>query len=103
MQTICLGYFIRVFREQEHLLPLKLARCSTLTKHIKQTIGGWTNRETTYLSTLESAFRVEDKEQIGKFMIKQIAYQLVNETHCKDILIAADDEVKFLDNKLIDG
>jgi hypothetical protein len=52
---------------------------------------------------MESAFRVEDKEQIGKFMIKQIAYQLVNETHCKDILIAADDEVKFLDNKLIDG
>jgi hypothetical protein len=51
------------------------------------------------LPIIAKTFNVDEKELIIKFMSKQVAYQLVNEKYAKDILTAAEQEIKYLTKK----
>ena len=97
MQTEKLCDYIRQLREQANMPLRKLAALldidqSTLSKleRGERPIG----RQ--MLPIIAKTFNVNEKELIVKFMSKQLAYQLADEKYAKDILIAAEAEIKFL-------
>jgi hypothetical protein len=47
------------------------------------------------LPIIAKTFKVDEKELVIKFMSKQVAYQLADEKYAKDILIAAEEEIKY--------
>lgn len=97
MQKEKFGDYIRRLREQAEMPLRKLAALldidqSTLSKLERGERP--VNRQ--MLPILAKTFNLDEKELIVKFMSKQVAYQLANEKYAKDILIAAEVEIKFL-------
>lgn len=91
-----LGYFIRQLREQAEMPLRKLAALldidqSTLSKLERGERP--INRQ--ILPIIAKTFSVDEKELVIKFMSKQVAYQLAEEKYAKDILVAAEEEIKY--------
>lgn len=100
MQTENIGDFIRKLREQAEMPLRKLAALldidqSTLSKLER----GERPVSRQMLPIIAKTFKVDEKELIVRFMSKQIAYQLADEKYSKDILIAAEEEIKYLTKK----
>jgi HTH-type transcriptional regulator, competence development regulator len=96
MQTDNFGDYIRQLREQAEMPLRKLAALldidqSTLSKLERG--GRPVSRQ--MLPIIAKTFKVNEKELIVKFMSKQVAYQLADEEYAKDILIAAEEEIKY--------
>ena len=97
MSTENLGEFIRLLREKSGMPLRKLAAIldidqSTLSKleRGERPVGRH------MLPIIANTFKVDEKELIVKFMSKQVAYQLAGEKYIKDILLAAEEEIKYL-------
>ena len=91
-----LGDYIRQLREQAEMPLRKLAALldidqSTLSKLERGERP--INRQ--MLPIIAKTFNVDEKELVIKFMSKQIAYQLAEEKYAKDILVAAEEEIKY--------
>lgn len=100
MQTENLGDHIRQLREQAEMPLRKLAALldidqSTLSKLER----GERPVSRQMLPIIAKTFKVDEKELVIKFMSKQVAYQLADEKYAKDILIAAEEEIKYLTKK----
>ena len=97
MQTENMGDYIRQLREQAEMPLRKLAALldidqSTLSKLERGERP--VNRQ--MLPIIAKTFKVDEKELIVKFMSKQVAYQLADEKFAKEILIAAEVEIKYV-------
>jgi HTH-type transcriptional regulator, competence development regulator len=97
MQTENIGDYIRQLREQAEMPLRKLAALldidqSTLSKLERGERP--VNRQ--MLPIIAKTFKVDEKELVVKFMSRQLAYQLVGEKYVKDILIAAEEEIKYI-------
>lgn len=95
-----LGDYIRQLREQAEMPLRKLAALldidqSTLSKLERGERP--INRQ--MLPIIAKTFNVDEKELIVKFMSKQVAYQLAEEKYTKDILVAAEEEIKYQSKK----
>lgn len=91
-----LGDYIRQLREQAEMPLRKLAALldidqSTLSKLERGERP--INRQ--MLPIIAKTFNVDEKELVINFMSKQVAYQLAEEKYVKDILIAAEEEIKY--------
>jgi transcriptional regulator with XRE-family HTH domain len=91
-----LGDYIRQLREQAEMPLRKLAALldidqSTLSKLERGERP--INRQ--MLPIIAKTFNVDEKELVIKFMSKQVAYQLAEEKYAKDILVAAEEEIKY--------
>lgn len=100
MKTENLGEHIRHLREQAEMPLRKLAAIldidqSTLSKLER----GERPVSRQMLPIIAKTFEIDEKELIIKFMSKQVAYQLAEEEYAKDILIAAEAEIKYLVKK----
>lgn len=100
MQTENLGDYIRQLREHAEMPLRKLAALldidqSTLSKLER----GERPLNRQMLPIIAKTFNVDEKDLIIKFMSKQVAYQLVDEKYAKDILTAAEQEIKYLTKK----
>jgi HTH-type transcriptional regulator, competence development regulator len=100
MKTAKLGDYIRQLREQAEMPLRKLAALldidqSTLSKLER----GERPVSRQILPIIAKTFSVSEKELIVKFMSKQVAYQLINEEYAKEILVAAEQEIKLITNK----
>lgn len=100
MQTENIGDYIRHLREQAEMPLRKLAALldidqSTLSKLER----GERPVSRQMLPVIAKTFNVDEKDLIIKFMSKKVAYQLVDEKYAKDILIAAEQEIKYLIKK----
>lgn len=51
------------------------------------------------LPIIANTFRIDEKELVVRFMSKRVAYQLADEEYARDILIAAEEEIKYLTNR----
>lgn len=97
MQTENLGDYIRQLREQAEMPLRKLAAIldidqSTLSKLER----GERPVSRQMLPLIAKTFKVDEKDLVIRFMSKQVAYKLADEKYAKDILIAAEEEIKFL-------
>jgi len=95
-----IGVYIRQLREQEKMPLRKLAALldidqSTLSKLER----GERPVSRQMLPVIAKTFKLEEKELVVKFMSKQVAYQLVDEKYAKDILIAAEEEIKYFKSR----
>lgn len=95
-----LGDYIRKLREQAEMPLRKLAALldidqSTLSKLERGERP--INRQ--MLPIIAKTFNVDEKELIVKFMSKQVAYQLAEEKYAIDILVAAEEEIKYHSKK----
>ncbi len=100
MQTKNIGVYIRQLRENAQMPLRKLAALldldqSTLSKLERGERP--VNRQ--MLPIIAKTFEVDEKELIVKFMSQQVAYQLADEKYAKDILIAAEEEIKYITQK----
>lgn len=100
MQMENVGDYIRQLRERAQMPLRKLAALldidqSTLSKLERGERP--VNRQ--MLPVIAKTFKVDEKELIIKFMSKQVAYQLANEKYAKDILMAAEEEIKYITKK----
>ncbi len=91
-----LGDYIRQLREQAEMPLRKLAALldidqSTLSKLERGERP--INRQ--MLPIIAKTFNVDEKELVIKFMSKQVAYQLAEEKYAKEILVAAEEEIKY--------
>lgn len=96
MQSENIGEYIRQLREKENMPLRKLAALldidqSTLSKLERGERP--VNRQ--MLPIIAKTFKIDEKEIVIKFMSKQVAYQLADEKYAKDILIAAEEEIKY--------
>lgn len=97
MQINNTGLYIRQLRENAQMPLRKLAALldidqSTLSKLERGERP--VNRQ--MLPIIAKTFMVDEKELIVRFMSKQLAYQLLDEKYAKDILIAAEEEIKYI-------
>ena len=97
MQTDSLGDYIRQLREKAEMPLRKLAALldidqSTLSKLER----GERPVSRQMLPIIAKTFKVDEKELVVKFMSRQVAYQLAGEKYVKDILIAAEEEIKYI-------
>lgn len=97
MEMENLGEYFRQLREQADMPLRKLAAIldidqSTLSKLERGERP--INRQ--LLPTIAKTFKIDEKELIVKFMSKQVANQLANEKYAKDILMAAEAEIKYM-------
>lgn len=95
-----LGDYIRQLREQAEMPLRKLAALldidqSTLSKLER----GERPINRHMLPIIAKTFNVDEKELVIKFMSKQVAYQLAEEKYAKDILVAAEEEIKYQSKK----
>jgi HTH-type transcriptional regulator, competence development regulator len=95
-----LGDYIRQLREQAEMPLRKLAALldidqSTLSKLERGERP--INRQ--MLPIIAKTFNVDEKELVVKFMSKQVAYQLAEEKYAKEILVAAEEEIKYQSKK----
>jgi transcriptional regulator with XRE-family HTH domain len=95
-----IGVYIRQLRERENMPLRKLAALldidqSTLSKLERGERP--VNRQ--MLPIIAETFKLEEKELVVKFMSKQVAYQLADEKYAKDILIAAEEEIRYVKSK----
>ena len=100
MQAENISDYIRQLREQAEMPLRKLAALldidqSTLSKLERGDRP--VNRQ--MLPIIARTFNVDEKELVIKFMSKQVAYQLADEKYAKDILIAAEEEIKYINKK----
>jgi transcriptional regulator with XRE-family HTH domain len=100
MQAENISDYIRQLREQAEMPLRKLAALldidqSTLSKLERGDRP--VNRQ--MLPIIARTFNVDEKELVIKFMSKQVAYQLADEKYAKDILIAAEEELKYMTKK----
>ena len=100
MQTENLGDYIRRLREHAKMPLRKLAALldidqSTLSKLERGERP--INRQ--MLPVIAKTFNVDEKELVVRFMSRQVAYQLADEKYAKDILIAAEEEIKYQTKK----
>ncbi|MDP2334914.1 MAG: helix-turn-helix transcriptional regulator [Bacteroidota bacterium] len=100
METKNLSDYIRQLREQADMPLRKLAALldidqSTLSKLERGERP--INRQ--MLPIIAKTFNVDEKELVIRFMSKQVAYQLVDEKYAKDILLAAEEEIKYIKNQ----
>jgi transcriptional regulator with XRE-family HTH domain len=100
MQTENIGDYIRKLREQAEMPLRKLAALldidqSTLSKLERGERP--VNRQ--MLPIIAKTFNVDEKVLVIKFMSKHVAYQLADEKYAKDILIAAEEEIKYITKK----
>ena len=56
-------------------------------------------KKTTQRTIIAKTFKVDEKELVIKFMSKQVAYQLADEKFAKEILVAAEQEIKYINKK----
>jgi transcriptional regulator with XRE-family HTH domain len=92
-----LGNYIRQLRELEEMPLRKLAAIldidqSTLSK-LERGERPVTRK---MLPLIANTFNVDEKELVIKFMSVQVAHQLAEEKYAKEILIAAEEEIKYL-------
>lgn len=97
MQTENIGDYIRQLRGQAEMPLRKLAALldidqSTLSKLERGERP--VNRQ--MLPIIAKTFNVDEKELVVKFMSRQVAYQLADEKYVKDILIATEEEIKYI-------
>ena len=97
MQTENLCDYIRQLREQAEMPLRKLAAIldidqSTLSKLERGERP--INRQ--MIPIIAKTFNVDEKELVIRFMSRQVAYQLADEVFAKDILIAAEEEIKYI-------
>lgn len=97
MQTEKIGDYIRHLREQAEMPLRKLAALldidqSTLSKLER----GERPVSRQMLPIIAKTFKVDEKKLVITFMSKQVAYQLADEKYAKDILIAAEEEIKYI-------
>lgn len=97
MQTENIGDYIRQLRERANMPLRKLAALldidqSTLSKLER----GERPVSRQMLPIIAKTFNVEEKELIIKFMSKQVVNQLLEEKYAKEILIVAEQEIKYL-------
>lgn len=97
METKNLSDYIRQLREQADMPLRKLAALldmdqSTLSKLERGERP--INRQ--MLPIIAKTFNVDEKELVIRFLSKQVAYQLVDEEYAKDILLAAEEEIKYI-------
>ena len=102
MKTENLGEYIRHLKEQAEMPLRKLAAIldidqSTLSKLER----GERPVSRQMLPIIAKTFNIDEKELIIRFMSKQVAYQLAEEKYAKDILIAAEAEIKYLVKKYV--
>jgi len=100
MQTENLGDCIRQLREQAEMPLRKLAALldidqSTLSKLER----GERPLSRQMLPIIAKTFKADEKELVVKFMSKQIAYQLADEKYSKEILMAVEEEIKYITKK----
>jgi transcriptional regulator with XRE-family HTH domain len=100
METKNLSDYIRQLREHADMPLRKLAALldidqSTLSKLERGERP--INRQ--MLPIIAKTFNVDEKELVIRFMSKQVAYQLVDEKYAKDILLAAEEEIKYIKNQ----
>ena len=100
METKNLSDYIRQLREQADMPLRKLAALldidqSTLSKLERGERP--INRQ--MLPIIAKTFNVDEKELVIRFMSKQVAYQLVDEKYAKDILLAVEEEIKYIKNQ----
>jgi len=98
MQTENLGDYIRQLREQAGNAFTKTCCIARLRpKHIKSKLErGERPVSRQMLTIIAKTFKVDEKELVIKFMSKQVAYQLADEKYAKDILMAAEEQIKYL-------
>lgn len=100
MITENIGDYIRKLREEANMPLRKLAALldidqSTLSKLER----GERPVSRQMLPIIAKTFKVNEKELVVKFMSKQVAYQLAQEKYAKDILLAAEIEIKYAKSK----
>lgn len=92
-----LGVYIRQLRENANM-PLR--KLSALLDIDQSTLSKLERGERPItrqmLPIIAKTFNVDEKELVVKFMSKQVAYQLVDEKYIKDILLAVEQEIKYL-------
>jgi transcriptional regulator with XRE-family HTH domain len=93
MQTENLGDHIRQLREQAEMPLRKLAALLDIDQ---STLSKLERGERPVGRQIAKTFKVDEKELVIKFMSKQVAYQLADEKYAKDILIAAEEEIKYI-------
>lgn len=96
MQSENIGEYIRQLREKENMPLRKLAALldidqSTLSKLERGERP--VNRQ--MLPIIAKTFKIDEKVLVIMFMSKQVAYQLADEKYAKDILIAAEEQIKY--------
>lgn len=101
MQTENIGDYIRQLREKANMPLRKLAALldidqSTLSKLER----GERPISRQMLPIIAKTFNVEEKELIIRFMSKQVVNQLLEEEYAKEILMAAEQEIKYLTRKI---
>lgn len=98
-----LGVYIRQLRENADM-PLR--KLSALLDIDQSTLSKLERGERPItrqmLPIIAKTFNVDEKEIVVKFMSKQVAYQLVDEKYIKDILLAVEQEIKYL-TKAVDN
>ncbi len=100
MQTENMGDYIRQLREQAEMPLRKLAALLDIDQSTLSKLGRGerpVNRQ--MLPIIAKTFKIDEKELIVKFMSKQVAYQLADEKFAKEILIAAEEEIKYINKK----
>jgi len=101
MQTENIGDYIRQHREKANMPLRKLAALldidqSTLSKLER----GERPISRQMLPIIAKTFNVEEKELIIRFMSKQVVNQLLEEEYANEILMAAEQEIKYLTRKI---
>ena len=96
MKSENIGEYIRQLREKENMPLRKLAALldidqSTLSKLERGERP--VNRQ--MLPIIAKTFKIDEKVLVILFMSKQITYQLADEKYAKDILIAAEKQIKY--------
>ena len=96
MQSENIGEYIRQLREKENMPLRKLAALldidqSTLSKLERGERP--VNRQ--MIPIIAKTFKIDEKVLIIMFMSNQVAYQLADEKYAKDILIAAEEQIKY--------
>ena len=97
MKTENLCDYIRQLREQAEMPLRKLAAIldidqSTLSKLERGERP--INRQ--MIPIIAKTFNVDEKELVIRFMSRQVAYQLAEEEFAKDILVAAEEEIRYI-------
>lgn len=100
MQSENIGKYIRQLREKENMPLRKLAALldidqSTLSKLER----GERPVSRQMLPIIAKTFKIDEKVLVIMFMSKQVAYQLADEKYAKDILIAAEEQIKYQDKR----
>ncbi|MGY4384949.1 transcriptional regulator with XRE-family HTH domain [Pedobacter sp. UYP24] len=98
-----IGVYIRQLREEAGMPLRKLSAIldidqSTLSKLER----GERPITRQMLPTIAKTFNVDEKELVVKFLSKLVAYQLADEPYIKDILLAVEQEIKYL-TKAVDN